>query len=107
VSTVSPVQHCEALTRYFSLEALLLNRIPVVLSCRKEGKGSTVNKDLRKLIKELEAQGFTVEVGKKNPHPVVRKNGVRVATLASTPSDARSWKNGIAALRRAGFNWPH
>lgn len=64
-----------------------------------------MNKELKKLIKELEAQGFTVEVGRKNPHPIVRKDGRRVATLASTPSDSRSWKNGIAALRRAGFRW--
>ncbi|RPE39720.1 hypothetical protein EDD90_2737 [Streptomyces sp. Ag109_O5-1] len=66
-----------------------------------------MNKDLKKLVNELEAQGFEVSVGKKNSHPIVRKDGVRVATLASTPSDSRSWKNGIAALRRAGFNWPH
>lgn len=64
-----------------------------------------MNKDLRNLIKALEAQGFTVEIGKKNPHPIVRKGGRRVATLSSTPSDARSWKNDLADLRRAGFIW--
>lgn len=64
-------------------------------------------KDLKKLIKALEEQGFEVETGKRNPHPIVRKDGRKVATLASTPSDHRSWMNGIAALRRAGFIWPH
>lgn len=66
-----------------------------------------MNKDLRKLVKALKEQGFTVEVGKKNPHPIVRKGGRRIATLSSTPSDNRSWKNDIADLRRAGFTWPH
>ncbi|MDX3672695.1 hypothetical protein [Streptomyces europaeiscabiei] len=66
-----------------------------------------MNKDLKKLVEALEAQGFDVEVGRRNPHPVVRKDGRRVATLSSTPSDSRAWKNGIAALRRAGFRWPH
>ncbi|WP_372412563.1 hypothetical protein [Streptomyces luteireticuli] len=65
-----------------------------------------MNKDLKKLIAALEVQGFDVEVGKKNPHPIVRKGGRRVATLSSTPSDRRSWLNDLSALRRAGFKWP-
>lgn len=64
-----------------------------------------MDKDLKRLIKELEAQGFEVEIRRGNPHPIVRKDGRRVATLASSPSDRRSWDNGIAYLRRAGFRW--
>lgn len=62
--------------------------------------------DLKKLIKALEAQGFTVEPT-KGGHYTVRKDGRRVATLAGTPSDRRSWLNSLAQLRRAGFHWPH
>jgi predicted RNA binding protein YcfA (HicA-like mRNA interferase family) len=61
--------------------------------------------DTRKLIKALEDQGFEV-VRSKGNHYVVKLDGRRVATLASTPSDSRSLRNGIAALRRAGFRWP-
>lgn len=68
-----------------------------------------MNKDLKKLIKALEAQEFKVEPasGKDSTHLVVRKDGKRVTTLPSTPSDHRSMRNCIAACRRAGFNWPH
>jgi predicted RNA binding protein YcfA (HicA-like mRNA interferase family) len=62
--------------------------------------------DLKKLIKALEAQGFTVEPTKSS-HYTVRKDGRRVATLGGTPSDRRSWQNALAQLRRAGFHWPH
>lgn len=62
--------------------------------------------DTKKLLRELKRQGFVVEQAKNN-HYVIRKNGVRVATLASTPSDWRGWLNSIADLRRAGFRWTH
>ncbi|WP_333745463.1 hypothetical protein [Streptomyces sp. IBSBF 2950] len=64
-----------------------------------------MSSDQRKLEKALKAQGFEVEPTRKG-HKTVRKNGVRVATLAGTPSDSRSWKNTLADLRRAGFQWP-
>lgn len=60
------------------------------------------SKETRQLIKKLQAQGFDVEQTKGN-HYVVRKDGRRVATLAGTPSDSRSHKNAVAALKRAGF----
>lgn len=61
--------------------------------------------DPRKLKKALKAQGFEV-VPTKNSHETVRKNGVRVTTLPSSPSDHRTMKNCLAELRRAGFQWP-
>lgn len=68
-----------------------------------------MNKDLKKLTTALKAQGFDVEPasGKDSTHLVVRKDGRRVTTLPSTPSDHRSMRNCIAACRRAGFIWPH
>lgn len=64
-----------------------------------------MNKDLKKIIKALEGQGFTVDVTKRG-HVVVKKDGRMVATLAGTASDHRSIKNGLSYLKRAGFQWP-
>lgn len=61
-----------------------------------------MNKELRELVKLLQAQGFDVKITKKN-HYFVTKDGKPVATIAGTPSDARSMRNARAALRRAGF----
>jgi hypothetical protein len=71
-----------------------------------KGKGSTVStkKDLKDLLAEVVRQGFTVTQNKKH-HYVVTKNGIWVATLASTPSEYRGYRNAVAALRRAGFIW--
>lgn len=60
------------------------------------------SKETRELIKKLKRQGFEVEPT-KGGHYTVRKDGRRVATLAGTPSDGRSMKNVLAALKRAGF----
>lgn len=61
-----------------------------------------MDKTLKKLVKELEAQGFTVRTTKRQ-HLMVSRNGRPITTLAGTPSDWRSLKNGLAALKRAGF----
>ena len=63
-----------------------------------------MNKDLRKIAKALQDQGFEVTETSRG-HLEVRKDGRRVATLSGTPSDHRSWLNGIAQLRRAAFRW--
>ncbi|MFD9061831.1 hypothetical protein ACFVZ3_09950 [Kitasatospora purpeofusca] len=51
-------------------------------------------------------QGFEVTYSSKG-HPMIRKDGRLVTTLSGSPSDVRALRNGIAALRRAGFVWPH
>lgn len=60
------------------------------------------NRDITQLIKELEAQGFTVKRTKRGHHQVT-KDAVYVTTLPGTPSDRRAIANAIAAARRAGF----
>ncbi|MFE0774810.1 hypothetical protein [Streptomyces sp. NPDC058861] len=60
------------------------------------------SKDVRQLIKKLEAQGFEVS-RTKSGHWLVKKGNVRVTTLPGTPSDPRSMKNCIAALKRHGY----
>lgn len=62
-----------------------------------------MNKDLKKIKKALEDQGFQTEVTRRG-HLIVRdSDGRLVTTFSGTPSDGRSWKNSIAAARRAGF----
>ena len=61
-----------------------------------------MDKDLRKLLKELEAQGFEVRIS-RNGHPQVYRDGVWVATFSGTPSDRRGFRNSLAACKRAGF----
>ncbi|MFE4512572.1 type II toxin-antitoxin system HicA family toxin [Kitasatospora sp. NPDC056783] len=63
-----------------------------------------MNKEVRDLERALVKQGFDVERSAKN-HLIVRKDGRRLATIASTPSDPRALKNAVAPLRRAGFVW--
>lgn len=65
-----------------------------------------MTKDIRKLCKELRAQGFEVRTTRRG-HLLVRRDGVVVAGIAGTPSDHRSVKNSIAQLRRAGFSYSH
>ena len=64
-----------------------------------------LDKDLRKVVKALEAQEFTVRRTRKG-HLAVTKDGQHVTVFAGTTSDQRSLRNGIAAARRAGFEWP-
>ncbi|NNG20478.1 hypothetical protein HJ590_13065 [Naumannella sp. ID2617S] len=64
-----------------------------------------MDKDMKKLVKALEKQGFTCSLTTKG-HVAVYRGGVLVATFSGTASDWRSMKNALAPLRRAGFEWP-
>lgn len=64
-----------------------------------------MDKDLRKIVKALEAQGFTVTVT-ANGHLMVSRGGQVIAVLAGSASDWRSIRNALAVLKRAGFRWP-
>lgn len=64
-----------------------------------------MHKDLRKVLREAERQGFTWNT-RSSGHIEVRRNGERITTFAGTASDHRSMKNGLAHMRRAGFKWP-
>lgn len=64
-----------------------------------------MDKDMKKIAKALEAQGFTIEATRKG-HLAVRLDGRLIATFSGTPGDRRSTKNALAYLKRAGFTWP-
>lgn len=63
---------------------------------------NNMNKDMKKLIAQLEAQGFAAVI-RKTGHVIVVKDGVKVTTFSGTPSDHRGWKNSMSYLKRAGF----
>ena len=64
-----------------------------------------MDKEMRKLIKALEDQGFEIRFTKKG-HVTVGKDGVLIATIAGTASDWRAGRNAMARLARAGFRKP-
>jgi len=61
--------------------------------------------DLNKILRELVKQGFAYRTTSGSHYLIKGPDGRTVTTLPSTPSDARSLKNAIAVLRRAGFKW--
>ena len=64
-----------------------------------------MDKDLRKIVKALKNQGFTVDITARG-HIVVTRDGALISTFSGTASDWRSVRNGLAPLKRAGFRWP-
>lgn len=64
-----------------------------------------MDKDIKRLIRALEDQGFDV-TRTKSRHFRVTLNGQYVTTFAGTPSDWRGLKNALAAAERAGFRKP-
>lgn len=64
-----------------------------------------MDKELRRIAKALEAQGFKVAITKRG-HMIVSRDGELIATFSGTASDWRSLRNSLAPLRRAGFRWP-
>jgi len=64
-----------------------------------------MDKDLKKIVKALKAQGYETEMTRKG-HLMVYRDGHLVAVLPGNVGDWRALKNAIAALRRVGFRWP-
>ena len=64
-----------------------------------------MDKDLRKIVKALQKQGFEIEISKRG-HVLVYLDGRLVVTFSGTASDWRSMKNGLSRARKAGFKWP-
>lgn len=62
------------------------------------------HKSLRKLLRELQSQGFRYELSGRLHWKVFGVDGRMVATLPGTTSDRRSMKNSMSELRRAGFD---
>lgn len=64
-----------------------------------------MNRDIRELLQVCEDQGFHVRTTKGGHYLVTSPDREAVTTVPSTPSDWRSLRNCVAALRRYGFVW--
>ena len=65
-----------------------------------------MNKDIRKIVKALEAAGFQVDTTNKGRITVRTASGKYVTTLSPTATESRALRNALAPLRRLGFRWP-
>lgn len=61
------------------------------------------NKELKKLLKSLEAQGWRVERRKKGWMAYPPDTDQTMVTIHEMLSDHRAWKNQMAALKRSGY----
>ena len=62
------------------------------------------DKELKKLFKKLEAQGWTIKESKKGNWAVPPDHDKPMVQIHSTARGSRSWKNMMAQLKRSGFN---
>ncbi|AYA23237.1 hypothetical protein C6369_000690 [Rhodococcus rhodochrous] len=67
-------------------------------------KHKGIDKDTRKILKAVEEAGFVVRRAKS--HLMVYKDDALITTFSATASDPRAFRNGLAPLKRAGFQWP-
>lgn len=62
-----------------------------------------MDKQWKKLLRDLGEQGWTVKPTKKGYMLYPRDKTMNPVAIHKTPSDRRSWANTIADLRRSGF----
>lgn len=62
-----------------------------------------MHKEIDNIIRAAKAQGFTEKKRKNNHVTLFAPDGSPATTLPSTPSDYRSLKNCLAALKRHGY----
>lgn len=65
-----------------------------------------MKKDSKKLVEQLDLQGFECRITRRG-HIQVRRDGQVVAVMAGTPSDRRSWLNTLSDLKRVGYQPAH
>lgn len=62
-----------------------------------------MNKDQRKLVETLKAQGWEIHQLKNNHYRALPPDKTKpIVVIDSTPSDHRAWQNTISRLRRSG-----
>lgn len=61
------------------------------------------DKDIKKLVRELQKAGFTVDQSKTNYYQVRTADGRFVVTISSTPSSPRTIRRIRSTLRKHGF----
>ncbi|WAB09578.1 hypothetical protein SEA_WOOPER_75 [Gordonia phage Wooper] len=66
-------------------------------------RAGTNNKELRRLLDRIEQAGGELRRCKHGSHWKVYLDGRFIGTVGGSPSDHRSWKNGLSFLRRNGL----
>lgn len=61
------------------------------------------SKEIKRLVRDLELQGWRVELRKSGHYVAYAPDGEHMVTFASTPSDHRALRNILALLRRYGY----
>lgn len=62
-----------------------------------------MDKELKKLLRELEHQGWRLKTGTRGIMAYPPDKTRPIVAIHRTPSDHRAWANMLAALRRSGF----
>jgi predicted RNA binding protein YcfA (HicA-like mRNA interferase family) len=66
---------------------------------------ASAKKDLKKILREAERQGWQVRQTKNGHWQAFSPDGAGIVTTGGTPSDHKALKNFVAQLRRYGFKW--
>lgn len=61
-----------------------------------------MDKDTKKIVAKLIAQGWRIDESGKHPKAYPPDRTKPMVTISSTPSDHRAYKNMVAQLRRSG-----
>lgn len=62
-----------------------------------------MNKDLKILLKKLEAQGWVIRKTRKGEFAVPPNPELPLVLIHNTARGSRSWENMMAQLKRSGF----
>ena len=62
-----------------------------------------MDKEVKKLVKELEQQGWRVEERRSSRLMAYSPDGVTMVPIHKTPGDRKSLKNLVGQLRRGGY----
>lgn len=62
-----------------------------------------MNKDLKVLFKNLEAQGWIIRQTRKGQYAVPPDKSLPMVQIHNTANGSRSWKNMMSDLKRSGF----
>ncbi len=64
-----------------------------------------MRKDLKRILKAAERQGWRVELQKSGHYKLYAPDGENVVATGSTPGAASALRNLLARMRRYGFEW--
>jgi hypothetical protein len=63
-----------------------------------------MHKEVKRIVRDLERNGYTVVTAGGSPHPKVKRRGKTLASLPLTPGGGRWRENLLCELRRRGID---